>query len=352
MYLGMVEIHAMTPPLVSVCIANYNGIHVLADCIGSVLSQQGDLTVEIIIHDDASTDDSLTWLAEHYPPSQYSSIDVIESSENVGFCVANNRMAEKATGDYLLLLNNDAALAPDALTTLLAAARDQNPRGILTLPQIDWETGTLVDRGCLLDPFYNPVPNLDTMRRDVAMVIGACLWLPRALWNKLGGFPAWFESIAEDMLICCQARLAGYPVQATARSYYLHRQGLAFGGNRASGKQLSTTYRRRRLSERNKTYVMVLCTPPWLIAISLPVHLLFISLEGILLTLIKREPRLWKEIYGGVFRSLYRESKKLRAERNQVQRSRDSSNKVYCAAFIVMPRKLLMLLRYGLPRVS
>jgi hypothetical protein len=43
---------------------------------------------------------------------------------------------------------------------------------ILSLPQYDFETGKLVDRGCLLDPFFNPVPNLDPAREDVAMAIG------------------------------------------------------------------------------------------------------------------------------------------------------------------------------------
>ena len=70
------------------------------------------------------------------------------------------------------LPNNDAALFPDALTRLLEAARADPVEGILTLPQYDWTTGDLVDRGCLLDLFYNPVPNLKSGRNDVAMAIG------------------------------------------------------------------------------------------------------------------------------------------------------------------------------------
>ena len=42
------------------------------------------------------------------------------------------------------------------------------------------------------------------------MVIGACLWIQKGLWEELGGFPEWFGSIAEDMYLCCRARLAGY----------------------------------------------------------------------------------------------------------------------------------------------
>ena len=95
-------------PLCSICIANFNGENLLVDCIESVLAQQGEIPVEILVHDDASTDTSVALLRERYPD-----VILIESTENVGFCIANNRLAERARGRYLLLLNNDAALAPD-----------------------------------------------------------------------------------------------------------------------------------------------------------------------------------------------------------------------------------------------
>ena len=335
-------------PLCSVCIANYNGEQVLADCIDSVLAQQGDARLEIIIHDDASSDGSLQLLQSRYPRDLYPQIQLIVSQENVGFCISNNRMVDVARGHYVLLLNNDAALAPDAIQSLLAASRAQPREGILTLPQLDWQSGELVDRGCLLDPFYNPIPNLDPAQRDVAMVIGACLWLPRELWQALGGFPAWFESIAEDMYLCCRARLAGYPVQVTPGSFYRHRQGASFGGNRVANNRLASTYRRRRLSERNKSYVLAICSPPLQLWLSLPLHLLLLSLEGLLLSLLKGEARIWREIYRNALLSLLHERPRLLAERRAAQASRDSS-RGYAAAFRLLPRKLAMLLRHGLP---
>ena len=132
---------------------------------------------------------------------------MLASAGNVGFCISNNRMVAHARGEFVLLLNNDAALFADALATLLEAARAHITQGILTLPQYDWETGELVDRGCLLDPFYNPVPNMGPARRDVAYVIGACLWIPRALWTRSMASPNGSDSIAEDMDLCCRARL-------------------------------------------------------------------------------------------------------------------------------------------------
>jgi len=339
----------MNQPTISICIANYNGEAVLVDCIDSLLAQQDQIALEILVHDDASTDNSINLLRERYSQERFPFLHMIESSENVGFCISNNRMAAKAKGEYLLLLNNDAALAPDALQTLLEAAQAQTPQGILTLPQHDWQSGELVDRGDLLDPFYNPIPNLDPTRRDVAMVIGACLWLPRTLWEKLGGFPDWFESIAEDMQLCCHARLAGYPVQVTEASFYRHRQGASFGGNRVNANRLTTTYRRRRLSERNKTYVLILCSPPLQLWLTLPIHLMLLVIEGITLALIKRDKRLWKEIYANVFTSLYNNADRLRKERQRVQQMHAQGSPSYSKGFLWMPRKLQMLLRHGLP---
>lgn len=124
----------MDKPVCSVCVANYNGLAMLAGCLDSVLLQKGGWPVEIIVHDDASSDASVAFVRERYP-----GVVLIESRENVGFCIANNRMAAVATGDFLLLLNNDAALWPDALVTLLAAARALERPAILGLPQYEWD---------------------------------------------------------------------------------------------------------------------------------------------------------------------------------------------------------------------
>jgi GT2 family glycosyltransferase len=333
-------------PVCSVCIANFNGSALLDDCLASVLSQHGDISFEIIVHDDASTDDSVALLRENYPQ-----VEVLASLENVGFCIGNNRMVAHARGQFVLLLNNDAALRPDALLTLIEAARMQSSVGILTLPQYDWETGVLVDRGCLLDPFYNPVPNLDPDRRDVAMVIGACLWVARDLWNELGGFPEWLESIGEDMYLCCVARLRGRPVQVTDTGGYRHRQGASFGGNRATAQGLQTTFRRRYLSERNKAEVMLVCTPTMLVIPLLALHFVLLVTEGFILTVVRRDTRIWREIYGKAGTYVLRGFSRLWAMRRREQRQRVASLRGFLHNFVWAPRKLGLLRRYGVPRI-
>jgi GT2 family glycosyltransferase len=334
-------------PRITVCIANYDGIDLIDACIESVRAQDCAAAVEIIVHDDASTDGSADRIRTRHPDVQ-----LIASATNVGFCVGNNRMAAVAQGDWLLLLNNDATLLPDALATLLAEAERLGRPAILGLPQYDADSGALLDIGSRLDPFFNPVPNRDPARNDVAMVMGACLWIDKALWDELGGFPAWFGSIGEDLQLCCRARLAGHPVRALGTSGYRHRVGQSFGGGKARDGQLVTTFRRRALSERNKTFVLATTCPAPLMQLLLPLHLLLLLAEGTLLSLLRLDAGYLTRIYLPVFSALLQRQREIRAERRMAMASRRIPRADFLAAFDWLPYKLRMLLRHGLPRVD
>ncbi len=342
----MVGFEVSALPLVSVCIANFNGSGMISGCIESVLGQDFDFPFEILVHDDASTDNSAEVVARNYP-----GVRLIRSDSNVGFCVANNRMVAQAKGAYILLLNNDAELHSDALRTLLDEDNAAGKPVILSLPQYDYSTGELIDRGCLLDPFFNPVPNLDLQRREVAMVIGACLWIPKQLWDELGGFPEWFGSIAEDMCLCSRARLGGYTVGVLGVSGYKHRVGQSFGGGKVRGSMLVTTFRRRALSERNKTFVMVMTYPSLLMPMMLSLHLIVLLVEGTVLSLVKWKRTYLEEIYLPVFRGLLSYRNELHKGRSASMRNRRLSCIGFFSVFDPFPYKLRMMLRHGLPRV-
>lgn len=335
-------------PLITVCIPHYNGIDLIDACIASVRAQTL-ADVEIIVHDDASTDGSVEHIRTRHPD-----VRLIESAGNVGFCIANNRMVAAARGRYLLLLNNDATLLPDALETLRAEAERLARPAILSLPQYDADSGELLDIGSRLDPFFNPVPNRDPARNDVAMVMGACLWIDKALWDKLGGFPEWFGSIGEDLYLCCRARLAGHPVRALGNSGYRHRVGQSFGGGKLADGRLHSTFRRRALSERNKTFVMAIATPTPFMQLILPLHLLLLLLEGVALSLLKLDGRYLREIYLPVFSALVMRRREWNAMRRNVQSHCHSRHEVteFISVFDWMPYKLRMLKRHGLPALN
>jgi GT2 family glycosyltransferase len=313
-----------------------------------VLQQEGiSGPVEIIIHDDASLDDSVSLIQ-----SRYGHVKLIVSDQNVGFCVSNNRMVEVAQGTFILLLNNDAVLHKDALKTLYDASQTFGD-GIFGLPQYDADTGELIDIGSTFDPFLNPIPNKDRRRQDVGMIIGACLWLPRSLWDKLGGFPEWFGSLAEDMYICCLARLLNFPVKAIADSGFDHWVGSSFGGGKVTkAKKLSSTLGRRAKSERNKTFVMVVSFPGIFFMMVFPLHLLLLCIEGLLLTCLKMEKRIWTQIYWNCLKEVWKFKSTLIKKRAEVQSIRTCHLFTLLKIFSPVPYKLKMLVGYGLPSLK
>lgn len=340
------QLNGIHTPVCSICIANYNGIAIIANCIESVLAQDCGFPIEIIVHDDASTDGSSDLIRNRFPQ-----VKLIASNENVGFCISNNRMAAIAGGQYLLLLNNDATLMPGVLAILLQNALSIGKPAILSLPQYDAETGQLIDAGCFLDPFLNPVPNLDLKQKDVGMVIGACFWIPKVLWEELGGFPEWFGSLAEDMYLCCAARLAGYPVRLATGSGYHHHVGHSFGGGKVKSERLTTSFMRRKLSERNKCYVMVLCYPTPILLTIFPLHLVLLLLEGLILSIVKCNIAILFKIYLGCIRSLLLHLSLLQKQRAITQSHRSTSIPDFLLAFRLYPHKVLLLLKHGWPSI-
>ena len=332
---------------VSVCIANYNGIGLIDECLASVRAQGVDLAVEIIVHDDASTDGSVAHIKARHPD-----VRLIESRENVGFCAANNRMAALARGAYLLLLNNDAALLPDALAVLHGEAVGSGCPAVLTLPQYDAESGACLDMGGLIDPFFKSAQNHDPLRTEVAMAAGACLWLPCSMWREAGGFPEWFGSLAEDLYLCCRLRLAGYAVRVPARSGYRHHVGRSLGGGKVLAGRLESTYRRRALSERNRACVMAMVCPAPLVFALLPLHGLLLLVEGLLLSMLRRSRRPLTEIYLPALAALLARRRQILALRRDIMAARRIGTGRFLSVFTPVSHKLRMLLKHGLPRLS
>jgi GT2 family glycosyltransferase len=333
-------------PVISVCIANYNGEAFLRECIESVLNQEDPPAFEIIVHDDASNDRSLEVL------SQFPLVRVIASAHNVGFCISNNRMADIAKGNYLLLLNNDAELHPDALNALASFAQASSDDPVLSLAQFDYDTGALLDKGFLLDPFANPVPCLGSTTGERAMVMGSCLWISVPLWKRIGGFPEWIESIGEDLYLCCYARLLGHTVRVCEQSGYKHRVGSSFGGGKVRNRRLATTARRRALSERNKLFVLLIFQPFALLVMIIPLHVMFLLAEGALLALWHKNPRLIARIHIAALLAPLRRRHEILRLRRDAQKARLASWGQFLKPMIWAPWKLVLLWRHGMPFVQ
>ncbi|HNX67871.1 MAG TPA: glycosyltransferase family 2 protein [Candidatus Omnitrophota bacterium] len=105
-------------PFVSVLILNFNGKSWLKECLDSIEnSDYPKERYEVILGDNASTDDSVVYVREHYPE-----VRVIAFDDNYGFCRSNNLCAKEARGEYLVFLNNDTSVTVSWLTELVRGA--------------------------------------------------------------------------------------------------------------------------------------------------------------------------------------------------------------------------------------
>ncbi len=334
-------------PDVSVCIANYNGDPYVLECLESVFTQAGTFSLEVLVHDDCSTDGSLEIIRKGYP-----SVIAMESQANTGFCVSNNRMVAASSGRYVLLLNNDAVLRPGSLQRLFEFAQNGHQSDILGLPQYTLVDGSLMDRGFRTDILMNPVPVLTSTTHEVAVATGACLWVPRSVWDAVGGFPQWFESIAEDIYLCWAARLLGHRTVVLDTPGFDHWVGKNLGGGKVIANRMSTTIRRRALSERNKTFVMLLCYPASILLLVLPLHAVLLTVEALFLLVTGTSPQAIRRIYVPIPGAVWHQRKHLLSLRRHLLLQRKSSLRHLFAQTSWGSRKLGMLLRHGRPKLS
>ena len=95
---------------VSIIIVNYNTKNLTINCLSSIYEQTKDISFEIIVSDNGSTDGSIEMIK-----SNFTKVIVVENKENLGFGKANNRGLKVATGKYIFYLNSDTVLLNNAV---------------------------------------------------------------------------------------------------------------------------------------------------------------------------------------------------------------------------------------------
>lgn len=158
--------------------------------------------------------------------------DFLRLEENTPYAVANNRGADRAPATrYLCLLNNDTEVTPGWLTALLSAADRMPSLGVLGNRHLFPGTGKLHHCGIAFDDrgmpaHLHPHAPADfaaaSFDRDVPAVTFACVLIPRAAWDALGGLDEQFQTGCEDIDFCLRARAAGLRVAYTPSSTIYH----------------------------------------------------------------------------------------------------------------------------------
>ena len=117
--------------MISVIIVNFSGLKYLEDCFNSLYTNLSNLSYEIIVVDNGSTDNSISFIKENHEK-----IKIIESHENLGFGKANNLGVSYAKGETILFLNNDTILLND-IKPAVEVLYSKNNFGIVSINMVN-----------------------------------------------------------------------------------------------------------------------------------------------------------------------------------------------------------------------
>jgi len=241
-------------PDVSIVIPAYNQISYTLACIESVFASDPKASFEILVGDDQSTDGTRAAASV-----DMASVRWVRHETNQGFVGNCNLTAEKARGRIVLMLNNDTLVLPDWLDTLVETL-DADPKVGLVGSKLIYPDGRLQEAGGIfwqdgsawnLGRFDHPRRPEFSYARDADYISGASIALPRALWEKLGGFDDHYRpAYAEDADLAFRVRAEGLRTIFQPRSMLIHFEGVSSGTDLASGAKAYQVSNLEKLRER------------------------------------------------------------------------------------------------------
>ena len=259
---------------VTVVVCNYNGEQHLPACLDAIAQLEGEVA-EVLVVDNASTDRSLELVARHAPEAR-----VLHTGGNLGPSVARNLGMREARTRWVLALDNDAVLPPEALRELLAAAEETGaalaqPRSVLAddPERVHYDGGWLHYLGLIsLRNFYAPLASAEgegTLEVDCA--ISMCLMVDRERVLALGGYDERYFILFEDLDLSYRLRATGQKIVSVEGVVVHHRAGTP-GVSFREGKH----YPRSRVyyHSRNRWQLLLKC---W------SLRALFLAAPGLLL---------------------------------------------------------------------
>ncbi len=211
-------------PRLSILIPFYNELNYTADCLQSVVDTTDPGSYEIVVADDGSDGDDVRFLAD-VPNLVY-----IRQSKNVGFIENCNDAFAHCTAPYVLLLNNDTQLLPQAIDRM-AAILDADPTVAAVGPKLIYPNGRLQEAGCyirtngesgMVGLFSDPNEAGYCHDRDVIYCSGAALMFRRELAGPKLFDTAYLPAYCEDADLCLRFIAAGYRVRYAHEAVVVH----------------------------------------------------------------------------------------------------------------------------------
>jgi len=270
------ESQAVSRELCSIVVLNWNGRHLLEESLPALEKaiRFTGKNHEIIVVDNGSSDDSVSWLKLNYP-----NFRMISLNENLGFGEGNNRGVEAASHDIVVLLNNDMIVAEDFLPPLLEAFSD--PQVFAVSSQVLFpegkrreETGNTQAhfKWGYMNLSHQPIQSFHSTRGylPVLWAGGGSSAFHRQGFLQLGGFSSLFSPCyLEDTDLSCRAWRRGWKVLLAAGSKVLHKHRSSSTA-RFTMLQLEALVEERKFWYLWKNYQLSTLIPHFLL---LPLHL-------------------------------------------------------------------------------
>jgi len=239
---------------ISIVLPNYNGRHLLEKNIPSLLEAIGTIDNEIIVVDDCSTDDSVTFLKNNYP-----NIKIICNDINQGFSSTCNKGIRAATFDLLCVVNTDVTFTIDYFTNMIDEFDDPSLFAVKgdiinygksydDVLSIDKTTLLYYKRGFLRFDTKKPLSNRTLLSAGSEQFIGlgCCFVCNRKMILELGGFDEIYSPFYwEDCDLGQRAIEKGHKLLYLPKSKVFHQASSTIGSYRSN-----TT--RKLISNRNK----------------------------------------------------------------------------------------------------
>ena len=218
-----------TTPRLSIIIVGWNVADLLRGCLQSIRDTAADLPHEVIVVDNASTDDTVAMVEREFPE-----VRLIRNPINVGFPRANNQALPHVRGEYLLYLNPDTKVGPGTLQHCVEKL-DETPDIGMVGCRLDLPDGSVQPDGgrrayrlrhLLIESLYLHMffprsrifgdLNLTWWdhrdNREVEALAGAFMMVRTPIAQEIGGLPEDLFMFHEDMSFCLRVRKLGHRI--------------------------------------------------------------------------------------------------------------------------------------------
>lgn len=227
---------------IAIVILNWNGEKLFDNFLPSVIKYSNSGSVEIIVADNGSTDNSIKHLKKYYP-----SVKIIDLKTNYGFAEGYNQALKKVDADYLVLLNSDVKVTENWIESCIAKFEEDENIAVIQPKILSFNESKNFEyagaAGGFIDKFGYPFCRgriLNRIEEDLGQynqpsqifwASGACMFIRASAFITAGGFDGDFWAHMEEIDLCWRLKNRGDKIVYQPQSVVYHLGGgtLSYG---------------------------------------------------------------------------------------------------------------------------